>query len=526
VARPQVVRWSHGAAPFSYTALVRARAGCALECARDAAGAVCGGKSNGACVVSNGTDSLARCVCAERKSGAACADEAFSEDNYGGGRLLGSLSKFAAVIGLFLIVFPFIRSAVTSSWLRILAICFVVLFLLVAVDFGSAPSLPLFSATTSQLSLQASPAVAEEAAWSDSQLYTSEGHVHDAWRRLPPGQIAPLTAEAQELLIARQFPAGGCSDARFLVSNGNLGGGIGSQIHIATSHLGAALDQGRIFLWSETAGQLYSPDVCSGPQNFECYFRSPSSCSISDARAPGADTVELSNGLGANEKFGYSIFHVPAVMKALWENASRPAPHAMELKFWWRAQGAAFLARLNDETVAAIRELRTNRSAIVVSSGASAAPQHPRSSMVGPGWPPARELDLAAGLRMAAAFPFERGMTSLHVRHGDKGTEMTLAADEAYFAAAEALVLLNPMGLVRAAFISTEDPATLAAASQERRGWAMMWYELPRINSNGHDQIARLPLAKGFLTRAWLLQLLMALECDAWVGTRGSNWNR
>ena len=33
-------------------------------------------------------------------------------------------------------------------------------------------------------------------------------------------------------------------------------------------------------------------------------------------------------------------------------------------------------------------------------------------------------------------------------------------------------------------------------------------------------------LPRGRLTQLWLLQLLMALECDAWVGTRKSNWNR
>ena len=27
-------------------------------------------------------------------------------------------------------------------------------------------------------------------------------------------------------------------------------------------------------------------------------------------------------------------------------------------------------------------------------------------------------------------------------------------------------------------------------------------------------------------TYTWVLQLLMALECDTFVGTRGSNWNR
>jgi hypothetical protein len=147
--------------------------------------------------------------------------------------------------------------------------------------------------------------------------------------------------------------------------------------------------------------------------------------------------------------------------------------------------------------------------------------------MVGPGWPLAREADLAAGARMAAAFPFERGMTSLHVRHGDKGKEMTLAADEAYFAAAEALVLLNPLGLARAAFISTEDPATISAALQERRGWAMMWYDLPRSSSlTANPGMQELSLPRSLQTLIPLLQLLMALECDAWVGTRGSNWNR
>ena len=146
--------------------------------------------------------------------------------------------------------------------------------------------------------------------------------------------------------------------------------------------------------------------------------------------------------------------------------------------------------------------------------------------MVGPGWPPSRETDIFAGAHMAAAFPFKRGMTSIHVRHGDKGGEMTLVADDAYFAAAESLVLHHPMGLSRAAFISTEDPGTLESAVKETRGWALMWYDVPRINSNGIDQLHKLSLLPAQLTRIWFLQLLMALECDAWVGTRGSNWNR
>jgi hypothetical protein len=74
VARPQVVRWGHGAAPFSYTALVRARAGCALECARDAAtGAVCGGTGRGNCTA-DGTGGVPRCECTPGFAGVACTD--------------------------------------------------------------------------------------------------------------------------------------------------------------------------------------------------------------------------------------------------------------------------------------------------------------------------------------------------------------------------------------------------------------------------------------------------------------------
>ena len=73
VLRPEVVGWGHGAKPLTYVARVRARAGCALECRRDSAGAVCGGSARGICTYSNGTEQ-ARCICAEGRSGQTCSD--------------------------------------------------------------------------------------------------------------------------------------------------------------------------------------------------------------------------------------------------------------------------------------------------------------------------------------------------------------------------------------------------------------------------------------------------------------------
>ena len=74
VLTPYLVSWTEGPLPSTYVALVRARAGCALECERNAGGAVCGGAVRGTCIAEgNGTDP-ARCICATGHSGFACGD--------------------------------------------------------------------------------------------------------------------------------------------------------------------------------------------------------------------------------------------------------------------------------------------------------------------------------------------------------------------------------------------------------------------------------------------------------------------
>lgn len=135
-------------------------------------------------------------------------------------------------------------------------------------------------------------------------------------------------------------------------------------------------------------------------------------------------------------------------------------------------------------------------------------------------------------LTSESSFPFPKGTINMHVRHGDKGIEMQLVDDKIYFTAAENLVVHAPISYQRTAFISTEDPNTIEYAKKEenlmlRNGWRYIWYDVPRINSNAPDQLGKMnTIKKGVLTHIWWLQLLMALECDAWIGTRGSNWNR
>lgn len=72
------------------------------------------------------------------------------------------------------------------------------------------------------------------------------------------------------------------------------------------------------------------------------------------------------------------------------------------------------------------------------------------------------------------------------------------------------------------------DPELIAPT---RARWSLLFTPhpmMPRENSNGPQQVKafKTMYTAGELTLRWWLQLLMALECDAWVGTRGSNWNR
>jgi hypothetical protein len=55
----------------------------------------------------------------------------------------------------------------------------------------------------------------------------------------------------------------------------------------------------------------------------------------------------------------------------------------------------------------------------------------------------------------------------------------------------------------------------------------VLFSDIRRANVGPLAQVLALGKTQaGLTTRTHLLQLLLALEADAWIGTRGSNWNR
>jgi hypothetical protein len=361
-----------------------------------------------------------------------------------------------------------------------------------------------------------------------SLLYDGLSHVEHLARlevlsALDASSLAPLTLEAQRLLYAWQHPAT-CVGRTFVVSQGNdPKAGMGSHVHISSHHVAVAFEQGAIFVWADNVAEIYTdPETCPEASNaMHCLFLPPSNCTLQDAFAPGARRIDLRFGdAGESAGFGLKFFHVPTLFQRMWEGAGLPTARSANtgqqdaIKYWFRGQVAAYLMRPNAATARAFRALRTKKGALLTSAGPEA--------------PAAQAAALAA-----AALPFPPGMVSLHIRHGDKHVEMKLVPTEAYLEAAVRLVKMHPMALApRGIFMSTEDPEAPVTATKmlgerpELSQWSLAWYDVPRANSNGPEQLNQFDLPRGQLTRIWILQILLALECDAWVGTRGSNWNR
>jgi hypothetical protein len=360
-------------------------------------------------------------------------------------------------------------------------------------------------------------------------LYTPEWSDHLAFERLPPERLAPLTHEAQRMLYAHQFPQV-CKGRKYFVSSGNEElAGLGSHIHIASVHMAIAFFQNRIFIWEPWAGYIYTDaDTCGEPAGYvppgppgpvgsmgsggwvSCFFRSPTNCTLEDSSAPGVDAVHFGTG-GIGVQWGIYPDTLPPPFYALWLKAGFPLDKAL-MKYWWRGQVAAFITRFHPRALAKLRELRTQVGRFMLNHTA-----------------PGRLWQNATWLpNDAAAVPLPRGTVSIHIRHGDKKKEMTLIPTEKYLLAADELVKLNPFGYRKVAFMSTEDPGSIEemVAHNLSNTWHWLWWDVPRLNSNGPEQLGLFNMRRGELTFIWWLQMFIALEADAWVGTRGSNWNR
>jgi hypothetical protein len=161
--------------------------------------------------------------------------------------------------------------------------------------------------------------------------------------------------------------------------------------------------------------------------------------------------------------------------------------------YWWRAQSVAYIVRPNVHTLAEIA-VRKRR----VFTGQSIAP----------------------------------GTVSVHVRHGDKWVESPLIQDEVYLARAREVVGRGKGGRTisvppRRLFLSTEDPATVEFFSRQP-DWLVQYTKVPRKPDPAKSTMTYVMNEIGGYEEMLnsLVNLDLALECDAFVGTLSSNWCR
>ena len=245
---------------------------------------------------------------------------------------------------------------------------------------------------------------------------------------------APFTLEMQAALRKHQFPDE-CAGKRFAVLENSPWAGIGSLVHTATVALAWAYNNGYILIYETDFGSSVAHgEYCQDHRNLECFFSPLSSC------APNAGSVVVTvtqlDGHNRREELPRG-----------WRDRLLDSGYDRDPLHWWRAQGAAFVMRLNARTAS---WLQAKRQAAVT-----------------------------AGY-MPAIMPADT--ISIHVRHGDKHREMTLRSWREHLAEAKRLVadrqLKNPV-----IFLSTEDPEVIKEAQQFKE-WQILYVIWDRRNED------------------------------------------
>lgn len=140
-------------------------------------------------------------------------------------------------------------------------------------------------------------------------------------------------------------------------------------------------------------------------------------------------------------------------------------------------------------------------------------------------------------------FPLPHHTISIHVRHGDKASEMTLVPFSSYISAAAKIADQNPSrGTVsKTVFLSTEDPlvidemyniantteifVNMKGSTTSNLQWTFFYTAgLPRRNGGPTEEVAQGEEVETTLMH--LGEMMLSLESGAWVGTRASNWCR
>jgi hypothetical protein len=293
-------------------------------------------------------------------------------------------------------------------------------------------------------------------------------------------QYALLTQWAQSFIHQHQNPEN-CTKAKILVTDG-WSAGIGSVIHVVGTHLAYAMEHGHVLVWGPASCDIWvDQETCK--KGCECIFQKLSHCV-----AP-----ENAERIGSAERF-----IVPSILteKLLHEY---PSMTPSEILYWWRAQSIAYIMRLQPEALREISDKRQNTT-IHYMTGHKPIP-----------------------------FPLPTGTINMHIRSGDKHVEMKLIEPQVYVDKYLAMVQSMPLSYARTVLITSDNMQHIEYCRDrlENQNHTVI-YTYNERKKGGHylQHVQHSVENKTKITLSHVQQLLMTLEADGWIGTRGSNWNR
>lgn len=379
-------------------------------------------------------------------------------------------------------------------------------------------------------------------------LYTTAGHEHTVNSSFDDNNLAPLTKWAQSYMYQNQYggdvldsssSSSSCSSSsgrQIMITHG-YDSGFGSEMHVIGAMLGYALEHNHTLVLSPQACKSFV-DQSTCKNGCACLFKPISNCRYNDIVIdhPNPTTISI-NGVSVGSTTSTTttavlvdllssansaavIQHtIPTVFKqALLHRL--PSMSNDQMKYWWRAQSVAFLMRFNNATVDAVRRLRSDASKHYCTQGNSFfSPQNNNKQ---------QNLLLPTG-----AF-------AIHIRGGDKHQEMTLVPATNYIDAVVRNIQNTPLSYPsRTVFVSSDDENSLTEAREYAESLSLPFvYTLMHRQKGGHSLSTwtyatttttgskKITITITELFYGHLLQLIMSLEADSWIGTRASNWNR
>ena len=276
---------------------------------------------------------------------------------------------------------------------------------------------------------------------------------------------ALLTRTAQTAIRAHQ---GRCHAGMRIYQPQYYEYGMGSELHFHASILALAIEDGALFAWGDSACTHYSAHCRD-------LYQHEHACTPEQTRR--MDVVNFTDW----PKRGTIPTRFVRLLPASFTQTQQ--------EYWWKTQGIGYLLRFNAETRLRIKAMR--RTA-----------HHENNTLIS-------------------------GAINVNIRGGDKRDESKLSSTESYVDKAAALIAAQPLSYSRTLYVTSDSLEEIlrAKAYAGTMGLHVIYSDVPRM-AHGNQQ----GLVNSFwdydITISVLMQLAMTAECDAWIGTRSSNWNR